>query len=68
MLTCDRCGQDGAIKINLSFKIPNQTARHIEDKDMCPSCLLGLTIRLLDRLPNEERVPFFQQFIKGIIL
>ena len=69
MLTCDKCGSDGAITITLGFKAPsNISGRYIEKRDICPNCLLNLAIRLLDRLPQEEKIPFFQQFMNGVIV
>lgn len=68
MRTCDRCGQDGAVRMTLGFKIKDKENRHIEKKDVCVNCMVNLVVRLLDQLPSDEKIRFFQQFMNGIII
>jgi len=68
LLCCDRCKKDGAVKITLTFYKSISGEKHNEIKDICTDCMMNLIVRLLDRLPSEEKIAFFQQFMKGIII
>lgn len=68
MFKCDKCEKDGAARITLGFKIKNKENRQIENADLCFACAVNLIIRLLDRLPENEKVAFFKRFMEGIIV
>ncbi len=66
-LICDRCNKDFAARIKLAFRVNSLGKPHDEIFDICADCIMNMLIRLIDRLPSEEKIPFVQTFMDGVI-
>ncbi len=70
MITCDRCQEPFAVRFTLTRhgNEDGHDPRFQRQIDICPKCLVSLTITLLNQIEKEKRFAIIVQFMKGIIL
>jgi hypothetical protein len=67
MFSCDRCKENSNLRLFITVGYDEAKNPIKVTTDLCNSCLVNMIIRLVNRLPKEDRHSWLKAYVDGVI-